>query len=129
VIDKVTRGTGVAKLIYYLYGPGKHNEHTDPHLVAGYRHPAVLEPDQRRLPQGAASLPDRGGTLRVAGDRCGGPDRRSPADPGRDRARPPQGLGGATPDHAAPCGGDGRCGYRVAGGVLRPVGGGGGARP
>ncbi|MCW2913821.1 MAG: hypothetical protein JWN52_1889 [Actinomycetia bacterium] len=47
MIDKVTRGTGVAKLIYYLYGPGKHNEHTDPHLVAGYRHPAVLEPDLR----------------------------------------------------------------------------------
>lgn len=46
MIGKITepRGQRVEPLIYYLYGPGRHNEHTDPHLVAGWRHPAELEP-------------------------------------------------------------------------------------
>jgi hypothetical protein len=44
VIAKVTRGADVGNLLRYLYGPGKRNEHTDAHLVAGYRHPAALEP-------------------------------------------------------------------------------------
>ncbi|MER6812984.1 hypothetical protein ABT299_27280 [Spirillospora sp. NPDC000708] len=47
MIAKVTRGTDVGNLLRYLYGPGKRNEHTDPHLVAGYRHPAALEPARR----------------------------------------------------------------------------------
>jgi len=34
-------------LIYYLFGPGRREEHTDPHLVAGWRHPAELEPPLR----------------------------------------------------------------------------------
>ena len=38
------RGEKVAGLIYYLYGPGRHEEHTDPHIVAGWRDPAELEP-------------------------------------------------------------------------------------
>lgn len=38
------RGRRVAGLIYYLFGPGRREEHTDPHLVAGWRHPAELEP-------------------------------------------------------------------------------------
>jgi hypothetical protein len=41
------RGDRVDRLIYYLYGPGRHEEHTDPHLVAGWRHPAELEPPLR----------------------------------------------------------------------------------
>ena len=41
------RGERVAGLIYYLYGPGRHEEHTDPHIVAGWRHPAELEPPLR----------------------------------------------------------------------------------
>lgn len=32
---KITRGQKMAGLIYYLQGPGKHNEHTNPHMVAG----------------------------------------------------------------------------------------------
>ena len=32
---KITRGQKMAGLIYYLQGPGKHNEHTNPHIVAG----------------------------------------------------------------------------------------------
>ncbi|MFF5260321.1 hypothetical protein ACFY4C_15355 [Actinomadura viridis] len=40
-------GVYVRNLLRYLYGPGKRNEHTDPHIVAGYRHPAALEPARR----------------------------------------------------------------------------------
>jgi len=51
MIGKVLRGTNVARLIYYLYGPGKANAHTDPHLVAGFRDPDELEP--ARYPNGS----------------------------------------------------------------------------
>jgi hypothetical protein len=46
VIAKIgdPRGQRVAGLIYYLFGPGRREEHTDPHLIAGWRHPAELEP-------------------------------------------------------------------------------------
>ena len=44
MIGKVVRGTNVGRLLCYLYGPGKANEHTDPHLVAGFSDPADLEP-------------------------------------------------------------------------------------
>src|SRR6266516_209419 len=49
VIGKIIepRGEQVRGLIYYLYGPGRANEHTYPHLVAGWRHPAELEPPLR----------------------------------------------------------------------------------
>ena len=41
------RGDDLAGLIRYLYGPGRCEEHTDPHIVAGWRHPAELEPPLR----------------------------------------------------------------------------------
>ena len=49
VIGKITapRGERVEGLIYYLFGPGRREEHTDPHIVAGWRHPAELEPPLR----------------------------------------------------------------------------------
>src|SRR6266700_4226342 len=47
MIGKVIRGTNVGRLLCYLYGPGKANEHTDPHLVAGFSDPADLEPSIR----------------------------------------------------------------------------------
>ena len=47
MIAKVVRGTGVRRLLGYLYGPGKANEHTDPHLVAGFSDLRELEPDRR----------------------------------------------------------------------------------
>ena len=47
LIGKVLRGTRVAGLIWYLYGPGRHEEHIDPHLIAGWRDPAELEPPLR----------------------------------------------------------------------------------
>ncbi|MCT9934956.1 relaxase/mobilization nuclease domain-containing protein [Planotetraspora sp. A-T 1434] len=47
MIGKVMRGRRVAGLLYYLYGPGRANEHVNPHIVAGWRHPAELEPALR----------------------------------------------------------------------------------
>jgi hypothetical protein len=49
VIGKITapHGECVEPLVYYLYGPGRRNEHTDPHIVADWRHPAELEPPLR----------------------------------------------------------------------------------
>jgi hypothetical protein len=47
MIGKVLRGRSVAGLLYYLFGPGRREEHTDPHLVAGWRQPAELEPPLR----------------------------------------------------------------------------------
>lgn len=47
MIAKVTRGADVGNLLRYLYGLGTRTEHTDPHIVAGYRHPAALEPARR----------------------------------------------------------------------------------
>ena len=40
----IPRGEHVQPLLYYLFGPGRQEEHTDPHIVAGWRHPADLEP-------------------------------------------------------------------------------------
>jgi hypothetical protein len=49
VIGKISaRGSRVAGLLYYLYGPGRNEAHTDPHLVAGWRAPAELEPALRQ---------------------------------------------------------------------------------
>jgi hypothetical protein len=49
VIGKIStpRGEHVEPLLYYLFGRGRHEEHTDPHIVAGWRHPASLEPPLR----------------------------------------------------------------------------------
>ena len=49
MIGKIStpRGEHVEPLLYYLFGPGRHEEHTDPHIVAGWRHPVSLEPSLR----------------------------------------------------------------------------------
>jgi hypothetical protein len=47
VIGKVLLGARPGGLIRYLYGPGRHEEHTDPHIVAGWRSPGELEPPLR----------------------------------------------------------------------------------
>jgi hypothetical protein len=65
VIGKVLRGERPRGLLYYLFGPGRREEHTEPHIVAGWRDPAELEPplrpygrrDLRRL-AGLLSQPD-----------------------------------------------------------------------
>jgi hypothetical protein len=74
VIGKISvpRGVQVAPLLRYLFGPGRREEHTGPHLIAGWRDPDDLEPpvradgkrDVRRLTgllkQPLAVLGDRG---------------------------------------------------------------------
>jgi len=49
VIGKVSapRGKRVEPLIRYLFGRGRREEHTNPHIVAAWRHPAELEPPLR----------------------------------------------------------------------------------
>ena len=47
MIGKVLRGQRPRGLLYYLFGPGRREEHTDPHIVAGWRDPAELEPPLR----------------------------------------------------------------------------------
>ena len=49
MIGKIStpRGEHVQPLLYYLFGPGRQEEHTDPHIIAGWRHPADLEPPLR----------------------------------------------------------------------------------
>ncbi len=61
MIGKVTRGTDARRLLYYLYGPGKANEHVDPYLVAGFGDPAELEP--KRRPGGSPDLRRLAGLL------------------------------------------------------------------
>jgi hypothetical protein len=56
------RGKHVGGLIYYLFGPGRREEHADPHLIAGWRHPAELEPSLR--PDGRRDFRRLAGLLR-----------------------------------------------------------------
>jgi len=70
VIGKVcTRGQDVAGLIRYLYGPGRREEHTDPHIIAGYRPPADLEPPLRA--NGSRDFRRLAGLLRLPHDALG----------------------------------------------------------
>ena len=61
VIGKVLRGTNARRLLFYLHGPGRANEHIDPHLVAGFADPAELEPEHR--PGGSRDLRRLAGLL------------------------------------------------------------------
>jgi hypothetical protein len=48
VIGRVLpRGTNVRGVLHYLFGKGKQGQHVNPHLVAGWLHPAGLEPPRR----------------------------------------------------------------------------------
>ncbi|MCW2779358.1 MAG: mobilization protein [Frankiales bacterium] len=64
MIGRVYRGAKVAGLLRYLYGPGRHNEHEDPHLVAAWdlqtpAELATLEPEGL-TGVGASALRDLG---------------------------------------------------------------------
>ena len=63
MIGKIStpRGEHVQPLLYYLFGPGRQEEHTDPHIVAGWRHPADLEPPLR--PDGTRDFTKLAGLL------------------------------------------------------------------
>ena len=62
-------GQDVAGLIRYLYGPGRREEHTDPHIIAGYRPPADLEPPLRA--NGSRDFRHLSGLLRLPHDALG----------------------------------------------------------
>lgn len=73
MIGKVLRGRNAGGLIRYLFSPGRANDHTNPHVVAGWDDPARLEPpvnerggrdfrdlvDGLNLPLAGADAPDR----------------------------------------------------------------------
>ncbi|HEV2259749.1 MAG TPA: hypothetical protein VGS06_42105 [Streptosporangiaceae bacterium] len=63
MIGKIStpRGEHVQPLLYYLFGPGRQEEHTDPHIVAGWRDPADLEPPLR--PEGTRDFTKLAGLL------------------------------------------------------------------
>jgi len=70
VIGKICpRGQDVAGLIRYLYGPGRREEHADPHIIAGYRDPADLEPPLRA--NGSWDFRRLSGLLRLPHDALG----------------------------------------------------------
>jgi len=46
MIAEVTRGNHMPDLVSYLFGPGRHNEHIDQHLVAGYADAVFTADDQ-----------------------------------------------------------------------------------
>jgi hypothetical protein len=71
VIGKISapRGRRVEPLIRYLFGPGRREEHTDPHIVAGWRHPAELEPPLRA--NGARDFRKLNGLLNQPNDAMG----------------------------------------------------------
>ncbi|MGH3284994.1 MAG: hypothetical protein ACRDPD_09980 [Streptosporangiaceae bacterium] len=82
------RGDDLAGLIRYLYGPGRCEEHTDPHIVAGYLDPDSLEPgfrpdgrrDFRRLVSRLRLPHDRQGSLACAKPVWHCPLRAAPTD-------------------------------------------------
>ena len=70
MIGKVCpRGQDVAGLIRYLYGPGRREEHADPHIIAGYRPPSDLEPPLRA--DGSRDFRRLAGLLRLPHDVLG----------------------------------------------------------
>ena len=44
MIGRIYRGSDTYGLLHYLYGPGRNEEHADPHLIAGYADPITLDP-------------------------------------------------------------------------------------
>ena len=106
VIGKVLRGQRPAGLIRYLYGPGRREEHRDPHIVAGWRRPGRTGataaprwppglPPAHRAAHPAARRPRAAG-LRPAGVALRGPGRAGGPDAVRRR------VGPAGPGHHAP---------------------------
>ncbi|MDF3291903.1 relaxase/mobilization nuclease domain-containing protein [Streptomyces silvisoli] len=68
MVPNVTRGSRTHGLLAYLYGPGRHEEHTDPHLVASWD---GFAPDPGRDPDATLTQLTRALDLRViqVGDR------------------------------------------------------------
>jgi hypothetical protein len=87
LIGKVCpRGQDLAGLIRYLYGPGRREEHTDPHIIAGYRPPSDLEPPLRA--NGSRDFRRLAGLLRLPHDVLGKWGYAKPVWHGSMRAAP-----------------------------------------
>jgi len=58
VVPDVSTGGYTRGLLSYLFGPGRHNEHTDPHIVAAFAMPGITDPGRVPLDQHHAALSD-----------------------------------------------------------------------
>ncbi|MEY9955313.1 mobilization protein [Streptacidiphilus sp. MAP5-52] len=56
MVPDVSTGDRSRGLLSYLYGPGRRNEHTDPHIVAAFAMPGLVDPGRVPLDQHQAAL-------------------------------------------------------------------------
>ena len=97
MIGKVgPRGSRVSGLLNYLFGPGRNEEHTDPHLIAGWRHPIELEPTLR--PDGRRDFRQLSGLLQQPHDALG-----ERAASSRHPKTTPTAVPGMSPDSRSTC--------------------------
>ncbi len=58
VVPDVSTGDRTRGLLSYLFGPGRRNEHTDPHIVAAFALPGITDPGRVPLEEHQAALSD-----------------------------------------------------------------------
>lgn len=56
MVPDVSTGDRSRGLLSYLFGPGRRNEHTDPHIVAAFAMPGLVDPGRVALDQHQAAL-------------------------------------------------------------------------
>ncbi|MHA6762001.1 relaxase/mobilization nuclease domain-containing protein [Streptacidiphilus sp. PAMC 29251] len=56
MVPDVSTGDRSRGLLSYLFGPGRRNEHTDPHIVAAFAMPGLVDPGRVPLDQHQAAL-------------------------------------------------------------------------
>ncbi|WP_042404962.1 relaxase/mobilization nuclease domain-containing protein [Streptacidiphilus carbonis] len=56
MVPDVSTGDRSRGLLSYLFGPGRRNEHTDPHIVAAFAMPGITDPGRVPLDQHQAAL-------------------------------------------------------------------------
>jgi hypothetical protein len=56
VVPDVSTGDRSRGLLSYLFGPGRRNEHTDPHIVAAFAMPGIIDPGRVPIDQHQAAL-------------------------------------------------------------------------
>jgi hypothetical protein len=49
MVPDVSTGSRTRGLLSYLYGPGRRDEHTDPHIVAAFAMPGIPDPGRAPL--------------------------------------------------------------------------------
>jgi hypothetical protein len=58
VVPDISTGDRTRGLLSYLFGPGRHNEHTDPHIVAAFALPGITDPGRVAPQQHQDALSD-----------------------------------------------------------------------